>query len=154
MRPAREHTNKAFVVHGHDQSAKESVARFLERLGIEAVILHEQATGGRTIVEKLEHYSDVAFAVVLLTPDDVGGVKDAAPDKLESRARQNVILELGYFVGKLSRKHVCALYKGPLELPSDYFGVGYVSLDDTGWRIELGKELRAAGFKVDMNLVI
>jgi len=84
---ARERTNKVFVVHGHDEASRESVARFLERFGIEAVILHEQATGGRTIVEKLEHYADVDFAVVLLTPDDVGGVKTATAAQLQPRAR-------------------------------------------------------------------
>ena len=104
----RTRTNRVFVVHGHDEAARESIARFLERLGIEAVILHEQATGGRTIVEKLEYYADVDFAVVLLTPDDVGGVKSVSGDKFQSRARQNVILELGFFVGKLGRSHVCA----------------------------------------------
>lgn len=151
----RERTNKVFVVHGHDEGPRESVARFLVRLGLEAVILHEQATGGRTIVEKLEHYSDADFAIVLLTPDDIGGVKTSTQDKLQARARQNVILELGFFVGKLGRKHVCALHKGPLELPSDYLGVVYVSLDDNGgWRLQLAKELRGAGFTVDMNLVI
>lgn len=152
---ARDRTNKVFVVHGHDEAARESVARFLERIGIEAVILHEQATGGRTIVEKLEHYADVDFAVVLLTPDDVGGVETSSPDKLQPRARQNVVLELGFFVGKLGRRHVCALYKGSLELPSDYLGVGYVALDEGGgWRLQLAKELRGAGFSVDMNLVL
>ncbi|HEX9684379.1 MAG TPA: nucleotide-binding protein [Burkholderiales bacterium] len=152
---ARDRTNKVFVVHGHDEAARESVARLLERIGIEAVILHEQATGGRTIVEKLEHYADVDFAVILLTPDDVGGVKTSSPDKLQPRARQNVVLELGFFVGKLGRRHVCALYKGSLELPSDYLGVGYVALDEGGgWRLQLAKELRGAGFSVDMNLAL
>lgn len=152
---ARDRTNKVFVVHGHDEAARESVARFLERIGIEAVILHEQATGGRTIVEKLEHYADVDFAVILLTPDDVGGVKTFSPDKLQPRARQNVVLELGFFVGRLGRRHVCALYKGSLELPSDYLGVGYVALDEGGgWRLQLAKELRGAGFSVDMNLAL
>lgn len=145
---------RVFVVHGHDEAVRETTARFLEKLGLEAVVLHEQATGGRTIVEKLEHYSDVDFAVVLLTPDDVGASK-ADVSKLQARARQNVILELGYFVGKLSRAHVCALYRGPLELPSDILGVGYVQLDDAGsWRFSLAKELRAAGFPIDMNKVI
>jgi predicted nucleotide-binding protein len=88
----------------------------------------------------------------LLTADDVGGSKASPPDKLQSRARQNVILELGFFVGKLGRKRVCALYKGPLELPSDYLGVVYLALDDGGgWRLQLAKELREAGFNVDMN---
>lgn len=151
----RERTNKVFVVHGHDEATREAVARFLERIGLQAVILHEQATVGRTIVEKLEHYADVDFAVVLLTPDDLGGAKASSPEKLQPRARQNVILELGFFVGKLSRKHVCALYRGPLELPSDYLGVGYVALDDAGgWRLQLAKELRGAGFSVNVNLAL
>lgn len=151
----RGRTNKVFVVHGHDEAARESVARFLEKLGIDAVILHEQANSGMTIVEKLEHYADVDFAVVLLTPDDIGGGKSTKPDKLQPRSRQNVVLELGFFVGKLGRKHVCPLYKGPLELPSDFLGVGYVALDEGGgWRLQLAKELRSAGFPVDMNLVI
>lgn len=144
--------NKVFVVHGHDDAARESAARFVEKLGIEAIVLNEQATGGRTIMEKLEFYSDVDFAVVLLTPDDEGG---AIGSSVQPRARQNVILELGYFVGKLGRKHVCALYKGSPELPSDFLGVGYVPLDNNGgWHVTLARELRAAGFSVDMNQVL
>ena len=151
----RKRTNKVFIVHGHDEGARESVARFLERLDLDTVILHEQASSGRTVVEKLEHYADVDFAVVLLTPDDVGGAKGGPPDKLQARARQNVVLELGYFAGKLGRKHVCALYRGPLELPSDYMGVVYVALDDGGgWRLQLAKELRVAGFDVDLNRAV
>jgi predicted nucleotide-binding protein len=100
---------KVFLVHGRDDAARETVARFLERLGLEAVILHAQATRGRTFIEKLEHYSGADCAVVLLTPDDVGALKtDAA--KLQPRARQNVVLELGYFVALLGRDHVCALH--------------------------------------------
>lgn len=149
---SRQHSNKVFLVHGHDDAARETVARFLERLGIEAIVLHEKPTEGRTIVEKLEHYADVDFAIVLLTPDDVGGPKASAHLQLSDRARQNVILELGYFVGRLGRKNVCALHKGALELPSDYVGVGYVPLDaGGGWRLQLAKELKTAKFNVDMN---
>lgn len=150
--PARSHTNRVFVVHGHDEATRETVARFLERLDVDAIILHEKPTEGRTIVEKLEHYSDVDFAVVLLTPDDIGVSKTEDLANLQPRARQNVVLELGFFVGKLGRSHVCALYQGPLELPSDYLGVGYVQLDASGgWRLQLARELRSAGFSVDMN---
>ena len=145
---------KAFIVHGHDEGVRETVARFLEKLRIEALILHEQATGGRTIIEKLERNSDVDFAIILLTPDDVGA-SASAQQHLSSRARQNVILELGYFVGKLGRNRVCAIYKGNIELPSDFIGVGYIKFDsDGGWRLNLAKELREAGFAVDLNKAI
>jgi predicted nucleotide-binding protein len=116
--------------------------------------LHEQASGGRTIIEKLERNSDVDFAVVLLTPDDVGA-KATATDALQARARQNVVLELGYFVGRLDRSRVCALYKGEIELPSELLGVVYIPLDEGGaWRVLLAKELREAGFNVDLNAAL
>src|SRR5574341_912949 len=121
--PATVASGKVFVVHGHDDAVRETVARFISKLELTPVILHEEASEGRTIVEKLEHHGDVGYAIVLLTPDDVGGT---SPDKLQSRARQNVVLELGYFLGRLGRDHVCALYKGELELPSDFLGVIYI----------------------------
>jgi predicted nucleotide-binding protein len=143
-----------FLVHGHDGGARELVARFLEKLKVKPIILHEQPNQGRTVIEKLEHNSDVAFAVVLLTPDDVGGVP-TQPLNLTARARQNVILELGFFVGRLGRRQVCALYKGQMELPSDFVGVVYVPLDEGGgWRLALARELKAAGFPVDMNRAV
>jgi predicted nucleotide-binding protein len=143
-----------FVVHGHDEAARELTARFLEKLGTQPIILHEQPNEGRTIIEKLEHNAQVAFAVVLLTPDDVGAVATTA-DRLNQRARQNVILELGYFVGKLGRNRVCALHKGSIALPSDILGVAYVPMDESGgWKLLLAKELRAAGFDVDLNRAI
>jgi predicted nucleotide-binding protein len=145
--------NSVFVVHGHDEAIKQSVARLLEKLGLQPIILHEKATEGRTIIEKLEHYSDVDFAVILLTPDDIGADKER-PSELKPRARQNVILELGFFLGRLGRKKVCPLYRGPMDLPSDYIGVGYILMDDAGaWKYELARELKAAGFNVDMNRI-
>jgi predicted nucleotide-binding protein len=145
---------KVFVVHGHDESARETVARFLERLDLEPIILHEQASSGRTIIEKVERYSEVAFAVVLLTPDDVGASK-GKEGTLNPRARQNVILELGYFLGKLGRTHVTGLIKGDLEKPSDYDGVVYIQLDGPGaWRLQLARELKAAGLDVDLNKAV
>jgi len=146
--------NKIFIVHGHDEEAKLSVARFLERLGIEVVILHEQPNGGRTIIEKFEDYSDVSFAVVLLTPDDLGGPKNS-PEELLPRARQNVIFELGFMIGKLGRERVCALHKGEVEIPSDFSGVLWIRMDAGGaWQFKLAKEIKAAGFEVDLNKLI
>ena len=145
--------NSVFVVHGHDEAIKQSVARLLEKLGLQPIILHEKATEGRTIIEKLEHYSDVDFAVILLTPDDIGADKEK-PSEFKPRARQNVILELGFFLGRLGRKKVCPIYHGPMDLPSDYIGVGYILMDDAGtWKYELAKELKAGGFDVDMNKI-
>ncbi|WP_346344210.1 nucleotide-binding protein [Gluconobacter kondonii] len=145
--------NKIFVVHGRDNGTKETVARFLEQQGLQPVILHEQPSRGMTIPEKLIANSNVGFAVVLLTPDDVGRAKTDTEEK--PRARQNVMLELGYFVGRLGRDKVCALLKDTIELPSDYFGVVYVPWDDAGaWKMELAKEMHAAGYDVDFNKVI
>jgi predicted nucleotide-binding protein len=153
MRPpeAQISNRRVFIVHGHDELARETVARFLEKLHLEVIILHEQVSHGMTIIEKLEKYSDVGFAVVLLTPDDEGR-KAAEGEVLKSRARQNVVLELGYFVGKIGRNRVLALHSGSLELPSDYLGVVFVPLDPGGaWRLTLAKELKNAGFPIDMN---
>lgn len=147
-------TKKVFIIHGRDNEAKETVARFLEKLNLEPVILHEQPNEGRTIIEKFEEHAQAAFAVVLLTPDDVGA-RQIDKDKLQHRARQNVIFEFGYFIGRLGRKRVCALIKGDLEMPSDYDGVLYVPLDAAGaWEMRLVKELKAAGLNVDANLAL
>jgi predicted nucleotide-binding protein len=144
-----------FLIHGHDDGSKETVARFLSKLGLEPVILHEQPNQGRTIIEKFERHSQVGFAIALLTPDDVGGLTGAGADQLRPRARQNVIFEFGYFMGKLGRHSVCALTKGNVELPSDYSGVLYIPLDVSGaWRMTLVRELKAAGYDVDANLAL
>lgn len=146
-------TNRVFIVHGHDGESREAAARFLTRVGLDPVILHEQANRGRTIIEKVEANSDVGFAVVLLTPDDEG--RALGTDKLESRARQNVLLELGYFIARLGRENVCTLKRGDLEIPSDFAGVVWSTMDANGaWKQELAKELAAAGYEIDWNLVM
>ncbi|MDI5922496.1 nucleotide-binding protein [Halomonas sp. LR5S13] len=145
-------SRKIFIVHGHDDGARETVARFLERISLEAVILHEQANQGRTIIEKVVAHSDVGFAVVLLTPDDEGCAKGGKP---EPRARQNVLLELGYFIGRLGRDKVCALKRGTLEIPSDFAGVVWETMDSNGgWKQALARELEAAGHSIDWNKVM
>jgi predicted nucleotide-binding protein len=143
--------HKIFVVHGHDHGTKEKVARYLERLGLEPVILHEQPDQGRTIIEKFEHHADVGCAVVLLTADDVAYAKGDA-SKQENRARQNVIFELGYFIGKLGRKNTIALLEKGVIRPSDFDGVLYIPMeDDATWRLRIVGELKAAGMAVDAN---
>ena len=150
----RTNTDEVFIIHGRDDGTKQTVARFLESLDLEPVILHEQANQGRTIIEKFEEHAQVGFAVALLTPDDVGSLKDEATN-LKPRARQNVIFEFGFFVGHLGRRRVCALIKGNVEIPSDYEGVVYTRLDDSdGWKLKLIQELKSVGFKVDANRAI
>lgn len=141
-----------FIVHGRDEGAKNAAARFLEKLDLQPVILDEQANRGQTIIEKFESHSDVGFAIVLLTPDDEGALRGDEKSG-RHRARQNVIFELGFFIGRLGRKRVCALTKGSsMEIPSDYSGVVYIPLDDSGaWRYHLVKELKSAGLDVDAN---
>ena len=143
---SKEHASnrKVFVVHGHDEGAREIVARFLMNAEFTPIILHEQANQGRTVIEKIVEHGDVGFAVVLLTPDDMGAAKGQTN---QARARQNVLLELGYFIGRLGRERVCALKKGDLELPSDFGGVVYEAMDaGNGWKLALGRELKAAGY--------
>jgi predicted nucleotide-binding protein len=143
-------TSRIFIVHGRDGERKQSVARFIERLGFTAVILHEQANAGATVIEKLEAHANAGFAVILWTGDDVGRFRDDAEDK--PRARQNVIFECGYFMGKLGRERVCTLVERGVDIPSDLAGFGYVELDDRDrWHLDLAKELRSAGYTVDMN---
>ena len=147
-------SKRVFVVHGHDEEAKQTTARFLEHIGLEPVILHEQPNSGRTIIEKFEDHADVGFAVVLLTADDVAHPANA-PTNASGRARQNVILELGYFIGRLTRRRVCALYKPGVEIPSDYQGVGYVELDPGGgWRTKLAQELVEEGFSIKLEALL
>ena len=147
----RTNTNEVFVIHGRDEGTRAMVARFLEQLRLKPVILDEQSNQGLTIIEKFERHAQVGFAVALLTPDDAGSLQGDGSN-LNSRARQNVIFELGFFIGKLGREGACALTKGNVEIPSDYAGVVYIPLDDSGaWKFQLVKELKAAGFDVDAN---
>jgi predicted nucleotide-binding protein len=148
-------SNKVFIVHGWDDEMKIDVARTVEKLGLQAIILHEQPNGGsRTIIEKFSDYADVSFAIVLLSPDDMAYTTKEKPENAKARARQNVVLELGYFMGKLGREKVFPLLKKTydIEIPSDYSGVVYTEYDTHGvWRYRLAKELRAGGFDVDAN---
>ena len=138
---------KIFIVHGHDGALQQSVARVIEKQGIEAVILSEQANQGRTIIEKFEANSDVGGAICLFTADDVAKAKDASLEK--PRARQNVVLEAGYFMGKLGRDHVVILADSEIEIPSDLSGMVYTNTSD--WKVSLLKDLKAMGYKVDFN---
>jgi predicted nucleotide-binding protein len=148
--PAR----KVFIVHGHDEAALQAVARFLEQIGLEAIILREQPDQGRATIEKFEDCaSQVGFAVVLMTPDDVAGSVDAPGSA--ARARQNVIFELGYFAGKLGRGRACLLRKGNVEIPSDLYGVIYTDFDEAdGWKLKLVRELKAAKVDFDANRML
>lgn len=138
---------KVFVVHGHDKSAYLELARLLEQWGLQPIILHEKPEGGRTIIEKFEdHASEAGYAFILLTPDDVGG-KDG--DSLKPRARQNVIFELGFFIGKLGHERVCVLNKG-VEFPSDIHGFAYVEFNKSVEECyaKIRRELVNAGYSL------
>lgn len=147
-------SNMVFIVHGRDNELKESVARFILNIGLEPIILHEQANSSNTVIEKLEKYSNVSFAIVLLTPDDVGSLS-GDDGNLHKRARQNVILELGYFMGKLGRTHVCALKREEIELPSDYHGILYINIDSEGaWKTKLAQEIVESGIKIKIEGIL
>lgn len=140
-------TSQVFIVHGHDELAKLEMIDFIESLGLEPIILHMQASSGRTIIEKIEHYSNVGFSIVLYTPCDIGSKAGALVGSY--RARQNVVFEHGYLIGKLGRSRVTAVVKGTVETPNDISGVVYVSLDDQGdWKEEMKNEMRSVGYQV------
>ena len=142
--------SKIFIVHGHDGELKQAVARVIEKQGIEAIILSEQANQGKTIIEKFENYSDVGGAVCLFTADDLGKKKTEIKD--HSRARQNVVFETGYFIGKLKRNHIVILADEGVELPSDLSGIVYTNTDN--WQFNLLKELKAMGYQIDTNKLL
>lgn len=152
---ARRTMRSVFVVHGHDEKLLAEVDALLLRVGLHPIVLKTMPSAGRTVIEKIEKYSNVQFAVCLLTPDDEGRAIVANSD-LQPRARQNVVLELGYFLGRLGRDRVHALHRGGLELPSDYHGVVYTATDvpNSDWRIELCKEMRNAGLPVDIGAIM
>lgn len=151
--------NAVFVIHGRDSGPKETVARLLDRLGLKAVVLHEQPNQGKTLMEKLEANSDVAYAIAILTPEDTviespeTRPQRSRPKRPESRrrARQNVIFEMGFFHGALGRDKVAILYQSheSFEFPSDYQGMAYIPMDENGgWQASLAKELIRAGLPV------
>lgn len=148
-----ERSDRVFIVHGHDETLKIKTARFIEKLGLRAVILHEQANQGQTIIEKIEKHTDVGFAIVLYTKDDLGNSKiDAESGKFNFRSRQNVVFEHGYLIAKLSRSRVVPLVSGEIELPSDISGIVYAT--DKNWEIDIAKEMKASGYDIDFNRLI
>jgi predicted nucleotide-binding protein len=151
-KPAGSTTHRVFIIHGHDTDRLQSVARFVEHLGLDVVIFHQDPR--RLVIEKPEHESRANFAIVLLTPDDVGAAADDQRN-LRPRARQNVVMELGYFMAKLGRTNVCALLGEGVEIPNDYSGVIYIHLDRSeAWKLLLAREMKSAGLPVDINKAI
>ena len=140
-------TSQVFIVHGHDEIAKLEMSAFISYIGLQPIILHQQASSGRTIIEKIEHYSNVGFGIVLYTPCDIGSKAGELTGNY--RARQNVVFEHGFLIGKLGRARVSAVVKGSIETPNDISGVVYVSMDHEGqWKQQLLIELRDAGYQV------
>ncbi|MCK4945139.1 MAG: nucleotide-binding protein, partial [Alphaproteobacteria bacterium] len=140
-------TSQVFIVHGHDEIAKLDVVNFVSSLGLEPIVLHMQASLGMTIIEKIEHYSNVGFGIVLYTPCDVGSKVGELSGKY--RARQNVVFEHGYLIGKLSRPRVAAIVKNAVETPNDISGVVYISMDShDGWKEQLRTEMLNVGYTI------
>jgi predicted nucleotide-binding protein len=145
------YSRRIFIVHGHDLGLKSEMARFLEQLDLEPVILHEQPDKGATIFSKLQtELGDVGYAFVLLSPDDKGCSDNEK--KARPRARQNVIFEHGMLIGALGPNRVCAVVKGAIEFPSDLHGIIYKRIPWGGSiqaiGIELMRELVGAGYPV------
>ena len=175
--PLEASSKNVFIVHGRDHEPMKELKTMLYEFGLDPIVLHEQASGGLTLAEKLERYAGkVGFTFVILTPDDVGGQKEDIRKKLgadlpflqrpvvllgpsvvdnilknfEPRARQNVIFEMGYFWGMLERKRVCCLLKGNVEKPSDIEGIVYIPFKESveEIRFKVMKELKEAGYEI------
>lgn len=143
-------TNSIFIVHGRNDGVKAQVSNLLLKLGLNPIILHEQTNQGKTIIEKFETNANVSAAIVLFTDDDLGKYKD--DENLESRARQNVIFEAGYFIGKLGRSKTIILNSPNIKIPSDLQGYVYIELDNKErWHFDLARELKGIGFDIDLN---
>jgi len=145
-------SNKIFVVHGQDNEMKTDVTQTLQKLDLDPIILHEKPNNGRSIIEKISDYAHVSFAVVLVSPDDLAYPEEKTPDEDKHRAGQNVIFELGYFLGRLGKQNVIAIYrkKKDFEIPNDYNGVLWIEYK-SGWYFKLIRELQALNFEVDAN---
>jgi predicted nucleotide-binding protein len=145
-------SDKVFLVHGRDDATKNEVALFLRSIGLEPIILHTRPHRGRNILTKFQEESEgAAFAVILMTPDDEGALVGGTPQK---RARQNVVFELGFFIGKLGTPNVAALVKGHIERPSDFDGIGYIDFDPNGeWKRLLAREMHDAQIPFDASKV-
>lgn len=139
--------NKVFIVHGHDDALRQKLARVIEKQGIEPIILSEQTNQGKTIIEKFEEYSNVSAAICLYTKDDCMNEKEKI-----YRARQNVVFETGYFMGKNGRKNVIILSNSEIEMPSDLSGVIYAN--NKNWELDVLKELKVIGYNIDLNKII
>ena len=142
-----ENFNEIFIVHGHDDRLKNEVSDFIKNINLKPIILHEQPNSGKTIIEKIEKFTNVGFAIVLYTPCDVGS-KNSNNIELRYRARQNVVFEHGYLISKIGRKNVCPLVKGEIEIPNDISGMVYVS-EKGNWKEDLIKELKESGYKIN-----
>lgn len=154
-RPPNAHQNerhskdKVFIVHGRNWDARDDVEQLAWRIGLHPIIIMNQPNRGQTIIEKIEHNSDVSFAIVLYTDCDEGKAKD--DETYRPRARQNVVFEHGYMAAKLGRDHVVALVEKGVETPGDLDGIVYISLSASDWKNQLMRELDAAGLAFDWS---
>jgi len=142
-----------FIIHGHDDGARETVENFIRQIGYNPIVLFKEASRGKTVIEKIEQYTEsIAFGIAIYTPCDIG--KAQKESDFKNRSRQNVVFEHGFLAGKYGRANVVGLVKGDIELPSDLAGIAYISMDVRGaWKYDVAKEMIQAGFNVDMNKI-
>lgn len=147
--------SKVFIVHGRNNEIKIEIARFIENLGLKAIILDEQSNNGKTIIEKIEQHTNVGYGIVIYTPCDKGGKADQNINEYKLRARQNVLFEHGYLLAKLGRNRVSAVIKQGIEIPSDISGLVYIEHDNNnGWKLAIAKDLAIAGYSIDISLLL
>ena len=148
----KKNNNRIFIVHGHDRTMLLEVERLVGHIGLDPVVLGDQVDQGfYSIFDKFErHANESEYAIILFSPDD-------ETTEGKKRARQNVIFELGYFLGKLGKDRVSLLNKDSTEqfdIPTDILGSAYIKFDSEGaWKLKITKALDVSGLSVDYSMI-
>jgi predicted nucleotide-binding protein len=148
---------RVFVVCGTDGEMKQAVTNALTKLRLVPVVMCEEPSQGRKLVDRFQDYADIGFAVVLLSPDDFAYSKDESPTKRKLRPRQDVVFELGFLLGKLGKGNLLVLCREFIDFegPTDFEGMKVIVFDDRdSWKLALIRELINCGYNVDANRIL
>ncbi len=148
---------RIIVVSGTDETMKQTFTGALRKLGLAAVVMNEEPSQGKKIVDHFADYKDVGFALVLLSPDVYVYPKGEEATKRQRTPRQDVLLMFGFLLGKLGKDKVLAFYRESpnFAFPIEFEGVKFTALDDRdSWKLSLIRELTGCGYTVDAERLL